>query len=472
MKTILKTLGMLVVICFAVSNSALAKLNDLQLIIGDSQTLKTEYEIGDIAITDGSVVQYIVRDNRKEIYVNPLKEGQTTLTVWDKADQLQDKITISIVPVNIEGILKEAQAYIQDILGVQAVVEGGQVKLTGEVNSPTQLKDIQTFCAKNPKVINQVVLSNKAMDVIAERIEEAIATPGVTVRAVRGQLVMEGLTYSADIYKKIDQIARLYDKNIINLVEVRSSNRRPGSDITVKLDVYFMEIKNSAIRKFGIEWAPGSTLQNASAQGAQSGGGLFGLGEGINTVVGFVFNLLPKIRWIHETGRGRVLERPSFIVKSGENVDFFSGSEIPYYGGESVEFKEVGVRVHAEPIAYQNDVDLKIKVDVSSLSSTSDQGIDRSNLDTTVYVKADQAVVLGGLIRNGDVKTYNKVPKGIDTTSALFSLFLSRDFQTNESQFYIFIVPSVTDSPQPAEMKLKRWLELHKELDHSRKFIK
>ncbi len=452
--------------------NASAKLGDLQLVIGDSQTLKTDYEIGDIAITDSSVVQYIVRDSRKEIYINPLKEGQTTLTVWDKADQLQDKINITIVPINMDAVLKQAQSYVDDMLGVRVVVEGNVVKLTGEVNSPADLKSIQSFCVKNPRVINEVTLSNKAMDVIATRIEQALSTPGITVRSIRGQLIMEGLTYSADIHKKIDQIARLYDKDIINLVEVRSSNRRPGSDKIVKMDVYFMEIKNSAVRSFGINWAPGSTLQAAAAEGAGSSSGLFGLGEGINSLVGFVFNLLPKIRWVHETGRGRILERPSFIVKSGENVDFFSGSEIPYYGGESVEFKEVGVRVHAEPIAYQNDVDLKIKVDISSLSSTTDKGIDHNNLDTTVYVKSNQAVVLGGLIRSGDVKTFNKVPKGVDTTSALFSLFLSRDFQTNESQFYIFIVPTVTDTQQPAEMKLKQWLELHKELDYSRKFVK
>lgn len=453
--------------------AANAELKDMQIVLGDTQTINTDYKIGDVAVGNESIVQFIVRDNRTEIYINPIKQGDTKLTIWDTNSEKRDEIVINVVSINIDKTLLDVENFISDIPGVSAMVEGQTIKIVGEVHSPTHLRSIQLFTAKNPKVISQVILSNKAMSVIARRIEEAVNTPGITVRAVRGKLVMEGLTYSKDIYNRIDKIARLYDNNIINLVEMRTSNRRPGHDKTIKLDVYFMEIKNSAVRNFGIQWAPGSTVQTPSNQDSGGGGGGFiGIANGINSLVGFVFNLLPKIKWVHTTGRGRVLERPSFIVKSGESVDFYSGTEVPYYSDMKVEFKEVGVRVHAEPIAYQDDVDLKVKVDFSSLSSMSDRGIDHNNLDTTVYVKANQAVVLGGMIRSGDVKAYNKIPKDINTSSALFTLFLSKDFQANESQFYIFIVPQILNTPHGAEMKLKRWLELHEDLEKERKFIK
>lgn len=450
------------------------QLVDQHLVVGDARTLRASYEVGDVAISDSSICQYVIRDNRKEIYLNPTKEGSTTLTIWDAKDQLRDKITIVVSSVNVDAILKSSQEYIEDIPGVRALAEGSKVVLVGEVHSPVHLKQIEGFISRHPEVDNQVKMSSRALSVIAHRIEKAMAIPGITVRPVRGQLIMEGLTYSKDIFKKIDSIARLYDKNIVNLVEMRSSNRRPGYDKTIKLDIYFMEIKNSAIRSFGIQWTPGATPPSSSGGSGGSGtaGGMLGLESAINAVVGFVANLFPKIKWVHQTGRGRILEKPSFIVKSGEEVDFFSGTEVPYFSNDKVEFKEVGIRVNAQPIATSSEIDLKISVDISSLSSTVDRGIDKNKISTTVYVKSDQSVVLGGLIRNADVKTYNKVPKNLDTSSALFTLFLSRDFQTSKSQFYLFITPSIMNSPKPAEMKLKRWLEINKEIENSRKFKK
>src|SRR3989338_10600249 len=109
--------------------------------------------------------------------------------------------------------------------------------------------------------------------------------------------------------------------------------------------------------------------------------------------------------------------------------------KIPYQTQNEIEFKEVGATITASPIAYNSAVDLKITVKISSLSSTVSGAIDRNEVTTSLYVKSGESVVLGGLLRNNDVKTYNKPPDKLDTTTALFPLFFSRDFQTNKSQF-------------------------------------
>lgn len=457
------------------NRESFGRIDDQNLVVGRAITISTSYEIGDVAISDSSIANFIIRENRKELYLNPLKEGTTSMTIWDKFDQKQDSFSIRVVAVSLDAVRRSAEEFAAQIPGVRVMVSGDQVILMGEVNSPQALKQVNDFVLNQKKVVSQVTLSQKAMEVIATRIEEAVAVPGIKVRTVRDQLVMEGITYSRDLFKKMDTIAKLYAPEIINLVEVRESDRRPGYDTTVKLDVYFMEIKNSALRNFGIQWAPGSTVQKregggggGSSAGAAGGGGL-GLSEAIGSAVGYLVNLFPKITWVHETGRGRILEKPSFIVKSGESVDFYSGTEVPYLTENQVEFKEVGARITASPIAHNGEVDLKISIKISSLSSVVDGGIDRNEVSTTVYLKNDQSVVLSGLLRNGDVKTYNKVPKQVDVSTALFPLFLSKDFQTNKSQFYVFITPSIVDSPDSAEGQLKRWLEINKEIELTRK---
>ena len=116
---------------------------------------------------------------------------------------------------------------------------------------------------------------------------------------------------------------------------------------------HFMEIKKNALRTFGVNWAPGSTPSDSGSSNASAGGGgkLSSVSKLGTSLIGFVFNLAPKIKFIRQSGYGRVLENPSFVVKSGENADFFSGTQVPYYSQQTVVFKDVGVKITAEPIA-------------------------------------------------------------------------------------------------------------------------
>lgn len=459
-----------VMLCAAqlMPTSASAKQEEKEMVVGRAETVDVDYEIGDVALTDKSIMDYLIQRNRKQIYLNPMREGRVTLTLWDTQDRARDVFIIKVVTANIDTVLRTVTSELSRVPGVKVKLVGNNViQLTGELGSTSDLKLVEQVASRYPQVENKTTLSSYVLEVTADQIKKAIDIPGIDVRPVKGKLVMEGITYSRDVYKKIDTIAKLYENDVVNLVEVREGNRRPGYMRTVKLNVYFMEIKNNAIRSFGINWAPGSTVQNAANNNAGSGN-TFGLID-FNSIVGFVFNLLPKIKWIHETNHGRVLEKTDFVVKSGDPVHFYSGTQVPYFSNNSVIFKEIGVRIDAEPITHEDDVDLKIKVSVSSPSATVNQGIDTNEVDTTVYVKSGEAVVLGGLLRNNDVKSFNRVPPNLDTSNALFTLFLSRDFQTNRSQFYIFLEPTVIETPSTAELELKRWLELNDSINAARR---
>lgn len=449
------------------------KNSEMELVTGHSMTQSYDYTIGDVAMSDQSVVDYIIQASRKEIYFNPLKEGRSTFTIWDDQGKVRDVVLLKVVSIAIDSVMRDVKSELSSVPGITIKLIGDKtVLITGEVGSSSELAIINQLQSRYPQVQSKVTLSAHVLEVTAKQIEEALNTPGITVRPVRGSLVMEGMTYSRDVHKRLDTIARLYKEDIVNLVEVREGSRRPGYDKTIKMDVYFMEIKNSAIRSFGINWSPGSTLKESAEKGSgggQGGGGSpFGLID-FNSVVGFVFNLVPKLKWIHETNRGRVLEKSAFVVKSGEPANFYSGTQIPYFSSAGVTFKEVGIRVKAEPIVHDSNVDLSINVNVSSPSATVSQGIDTNEVNTTVYTKSGEAVVLGGLLRNNDVKTYNRVPPELQTTNALFTLFLSKDFQTNKSQFYIFIEPNVIEKQSTAEVELKRWLELNDAVNDERK---
>jgi type II secretory pathway component GspD/PulD (secretin) len=132
---------------------------------------------------------------------------------------------------------------------------------------------------------------------------------------------------------------------------------------------------------------------------------------------------------------------------------------VPYYRNDEVQFKEVGIKVTAEPIVMGHEIDLKISATLSGQSAHIEGAIDRNTVSTSAVIKRGQSVVLGGIVHNGDVITRNRVPKGIDTSTALFSLFRSKDFQSKRSEFVIFVTPRVFKQPRAADAELQQWMQ-------------
>ena len=425
---------------------------------GESATIQTGYEIGDVAVTDPKVADFLIQEDRKSLYINAKGEGFATLTLWDAKGEARDAIPITVYSTSLKGILSEATQAFGSIKSIQFLAQDDSIRMIGEAPSPADYKRIQAFAMRHPQIINEITMAKPVLDTLTGKIEQAIALPGVKVRSVRDHVVLEGVAYSQASANKAFEIAKLYDPNCLNLIEVRQSDRNPGKEKMVELEVYFMEIQKSALHTFGIEWAPGSFP--AASAGASTAGGMGGIGGLGQSLIGFVFNLLPKIRFVHEHGLGRVLENPTLFVKSGDLANFFSGVQVPYYAQQNVQFKEVGVKVEAQPIVADADIDLKLSASISSPSPHIDGGINTHSLSTTAYIPSGQAVVLGGILSNRDVKTYNRVPKDLSTSSALFSLFLSKDFQSSKSELVVFVLPKIVDQAASASVHQEEWSRL------------
>ncbi|OGQ04909.1 MAG: hypothetical protein A2W61_07690 [Deltaproteobacteria bacterium RIFCSPLOWO2_01_44_7] len=433
---------------------------------GESATISTDYEIGDVAVGDPKVVDFLIQENRKQIYLNAKGEGFTTLTLWDTKGEARDAIPITVYQTSLKGILSEAKQSFGSLKTIQFLVNDNTVRIIGEAPSPSDYKRIQAFASHYPQVVNEVNMAKPVLDTMTDKITKAIAIPGIKVRSVRDRIILEGVAYSQQAANKAYEIAKLYDPNCLNLVEVRQADRNPGKESMVQLDIYFMEVQKSALRTFGIEWAPGSFPSSDSATGSLGGGvsqglGLAGIGQ---SLIGFVLNLLPKIRFVKEHGLGRVLENPTLFVKSGDLANFFSGVQVPYYSQQNVQFKEVGVKIDAQPIVANSDIDLKLSASISSPSPHIDGGINSHSLSTTAYIPSGQAFVLGGILSNRDVKTFNRVPKNLATSSALFTLFLSKDFQTSKSELVVFVLPKIVDQLTSATASQDQWQQMEEQL--------
>jgi len=429
------------------------------LVKGEAVSIEADYDIGEVAISDHEICDFMVTETRREIYLNPREEGVATLTIWDIQGGKRDVVPVEVYAVNMGGVEREAELIFKGTK-IKMVQKGGQRLLSGVASNRIEYEQAVAFASKYDQIENRVQLSKGVIQDEAKKIEHAIGTPGIKVRNVEGKLILEGVAYSQSAVRRALEIARLHQPGIINLIDLKETGRRPGRDQLVKLNFYFVEIKREALRSFGVRWAPGSMPKTSS----ESSGLLGGVSQLGTSLIGFVFNLIPKLKVIRERGNARLLDQASLIIKSGESGDFFSGTEVPYYAKDEVRFKNVGIDIHAEPIAAGGSVDLIIQASLSSMAANIEGGIDRRRVQTNAYVRAGQAVALANMVSNREVTTYNRHPSNIDTSTALFDLALSKDFQSGRSEFIVFIEPEVMSHVSPAEEELQKYLEMENDM--------
>jgi pilus assembly protein CpaC len=112
-------------------------------------------------------------------------------------------------------------------------------------------------------------------------------------------------------------------------------------------------------------------------------------------------------------------------------------------GQPSTNFEETGLRANITPVimgARSDSVQLDMNFSVKSLISYSDQGplTAAREIQTTIHVRSGQSAAVGGLITNDTNTNYNKLPPNA-SRNPIISLYSSKDFRKNQSQFVVFV---------------------------------
>jgi len=440
------------------SSIAHASVGSQTLMRGQSQTITLEYEVGDVAVADPHVCDYLVARGRRSVYVNAKGAGETTVTLWDAKGIKRDDFVVRVMTTNLKEALNRTRAALGDISGIVIEINDGRVEINGEVADPEDYRAIKALTASDRRVRSRVRITRDVMDRVADAIRAEVDVPGLEIRAVKERIVLDGALYSVADRKRAIEVAKLFTEDILDLTEVRESGRRVGRGQLIELEFHLMEIKKGALRQLAFNWMPGA-MPNGGGGTASAGGGLLSsVGQFGKSILGFVMNFVPKLKILRERGDGRVLENPKIIVKSGEEARIFSGSEVPYIRGEDVQFKKVGIDIVASPIETANGIDMKIDATLSAPSADIRGAVDTHTVSTTAVCPLGQSVILGNIIRNGDVKMKNRVPRGTNASTAIFTLFLSKDFQSNRSEFVIFVTPRLVNEPRPGEVELAKFI--------------
>lgn len=421
----------------------------------------------------------------KTLRFDPRTAGVGTLIIKDpRTGKVLREYTVDVRKTDLQKVAREMQALLQGIEGIQVKILNNKVIIDGQILLPSDMKRIHSVVKQyGPQATSLVILSPIATNKIAQFIERKIGNPEIRVNAVNGKFILEGYANSQDDKNKAEIVAKMYvpdvvvdeavaDKKVlerkvdvvINLIAVRPPPEGEPPKI-VQMVVHYVELQKDYTKSFRFQWLPdiGDSSSLEFSTGGRSPGGLTA------TITGTVANLIPKLNWAKQHGFARVLQSSSVTVEDGKQGVINSITRLPYQvvnaqGQPSTNFEETGIRTNITPqiMGQRSDsVKLALNFAVKSLLSYSDQGplTASREIQTTLHVRSGQSAAVGGLITNDSGTNYNKLPAGA-SRNPIISLYASKDFRRNQSQFVVFVTPLIKSSASAGADKIKKKFRL------------
>jgi pilus assembly protein CpaC len=438
---------------------------DQVVVLNKQIAIDIPYAFGNISIGNSEIAKAVPLRDARQILLAAREEGTTNLIIYDTKGVRRDEIEVTVIPTNLEKVMKNVQELLADIEGLTFKIVGERVYIQGEVTLEAEKSRVESLAEREESVEAVVTLSSVAQRLTASLIEKEIASPGVNVRLIGKKILLEGIVHSETASMRAEQIARAYYPDIVNVLEVREVERIPGRSQTVVMIVHFVELSKNMVNTWGVEWTP-FTMGNGLELFYQRdfSGGSFADTTGYVTAT--VNALLPRLERAKSSGYARVMENPTVSVKSGDEAHIFAGSRIPFVfienGTQTVQFEEVGIKLDVTPFAQGNDIDLDIDISVTSLGEVAQNGyqaIDKSEIRTSQYCRAGESIVVGGLQRVSDATDYNRVPDGTGGTG-IVTLYKSRNYRKSKTQFLVFITPQIHETSTTANREIQEKFNL------------
>jgi pilus assembly protein CpaC len=325
------------------------------------------------------------------------------------------------------------------------------------------------------------------------------AGTGIKITSVGSHIMLSGAAPDAATLDKAMLIARQFDKDAINTVQVMQQQQ-------VMLEVRFIEVDRSASRELGVQWNMfgGSSVANIGSQLPASQlpitqpGGAFqqpglncpisvlcggansttSVGNSISSVAaagvlsgsapyGFLVSNLSnalqlEVSALEQNGLARSLAEPNLVALSGDTASFLAGGQFPIpaagsFGTISFAYQPYGVGLSFTPTVLRDGlINLIIKPEVSEIDTThtvtvlgtSVPGLITRKASTTLELRDGQSFMLGGLLQNTSQNAADQLP-WLGDVPVLGALFRSSQYQKNETDLVIVVTPHIVRPLSP-----------------------
>ncbi len=232
----------------------------------------------------------------------------------------------------------------------------------------------------------------------------------------------------------------------------------------VLIEAKILQITLSDEHKLGVDW--GAIVDDF--HGLNMTGDFDVLGStdkrgtlGIGALAADQYKVL--IEALEMMGETEILSSPRIMALNNEEAKILVGSTEPYVTtttttpssgpattAESVSFIDVGIKLYVTPTIHEDDfITMKIKPEVSSVTgnvTTSHNNtipiVETSEAETTVSVKDQVTIVIGGLIREEKVKMTKQVPL-LGSIPFLGAAFRNTSDLVRKTEIVLFLTPKI-----------------------------
>jgi general secretion pathway protein D len=237
------------------------------------------------------------------------------------------------------------------------------------------------------------------------------------------------------------------------------------SDKEVLIEAKIVQIDLSNAYKMGIDWeALVSDYHGLDINSAMGGLASSPSKKGVISIGTLSDDkYTATLEALRTIGKTKVLSSPRVAVVNNTEASILVGTTKPYVTtttttpssgpsttAEAVSFIDVGVKLFVTPVIHNDGfVTMKIKPEVSSAATSIVTGnnneipiVDTSHVDTTIHVKDGVTIVIGGLIKEENVDTTNKVPL-LGDIPVLGHAFRNTDQRQSTTEIVIFLTPHI-----------------------------
>jgi general secretion pathway protein D len=311
-----------------------------------------------------------------------------------KVDQYQDLM------IRIFYLSNTKAKPIGDLL--RTMLEIRRIQINEELNSitiretPEKIKLAEKIIEANDRKIGEVMLEFEILEVQST---DALRY-GFTLDNYRIGALMGGNT-------AVGSNATQFTPGIIDMATLKNLNDQVFQFIVPKLFVDFLKTESNA-----------KTLAN------------------------------PRIRVLDgKAAKINIGDRVPILLSSTTGVVSPGSAVIPTTATQT-EFKDVGIKVTAEPLIHlNNDITIKLGLEVSSLGDQVDLGggikqfkFGQRTADTFLNLRDGETAVIGGMIRDEDRKAESKIP-GLGDIPLLGIFFSGKDKGKSKADILLTITP-------------------------------
>jgi general secretion pathway protein D len=296
-------------------------------------------------------------------------------------------------------------------------------------------------------------LNNIKADKMAEMLKSHLELKNVSVNSELN------IVQIRDSHENLDIIEKLIAVN----------DRMPAE---VMLDVEILEISRTKAEALGLDYGtqisispPAATTTTDSKGNATTTGGVtaaqFVNGQFMRSVLGGASVSLPTVtlKYMQQEVDGRVLAKPSIRTVDGRPAKIHIGDRVPLRSstvqdvtGQSrtmYEYRDIGIKLEVLPKYHMDDtISVELTMEVSSLGNNLGTvaepayAIGTRNINTTMLLREGETAMLGGLIRDDERRTMNKVP-GLSDMGVVGKLFTSKEENHDRTDVLLTITPKI-----------------------------